>query len=108
MPINKKWTYNPIPGYQFVVRIEDEIGGMMLVATHIKPGQEPEARRALTLAAAAPELYAALAFADILIEFMLRKADKMSPTLAEAFRQTYVKAEAALLKANPARGEQTK
>lgn len=51
------WTYRPIPGYQFVVRIEDEVGGMMLVASHIKPGQEAGARRVLTLAAKAPELY---------------------------------------------------
>lgn len=45
------WTYRPIPGYQFVMRIEDE-GGMILVASRIIQGQEAEARRVLTLAAA--------------------------------------------------------
>lgn len=54
------WTYSPIPGYQFVVMLENRSGGMKLVASGIQPGKEDEARAALTLAAAAPKLYAAL------------------------------------------------
>lgn len=86
------WTYSAIPGYQFVVRIEDEIEGMMLVASRIKPGQEPEARRILALASAAPELYAALE------TYLNLPADPTEMQQAEANQQ----AEAALAKA---RGE---
>jgi ribosomal protein S18 acetylase RimI-like enzyme len=58
--------------------------------------------------AAAQELYAALSFADLLIETVTRKAPNMGPVLAECFSKAHTKARAALLKANPARGEQTK
>jgi|ERR1017187_1795633 hypothetical protein len=52
--------------------------------------------------AAAEDLYAALSFADIVLEFALSKSDKWPPKLVEAYRQSHAKARAALAKA---RGE---
>jgi hypothetical protein len=51
------------------------------------------------LIAAAPDLYAALSFADILIDTVAQKANNMGPVLAEAFRQAHAKAQGALAKA---------
>ena len=49
--------------------------------------------------AAAEDLYAALSFADIVLEFALSKSDKWPPKLVEAYRQSHAKARAALAKA---------
>jgi hypothetical protein len=51
------------------------------------------------LHSAAEDLYAALSFTDILLEFMLEKTAQMPPKLTESFRQSHSKASAALLKA---------
>jgi hypothetical protein len=53
------WTYAPIPGYQYVVEI-DKPAQVLLVAAAVHPGREAEIRANMQLAAAAPDLYAAL------------------------------------------------
>ena len=54
------WTYAPIPGYQYVVEI-DQQARITLVAGGVPPGSEAEIRANLQLVSAAPDLYAALA-----------------------------------------------
>ena len=61
-----------------------------------------DVRKTAQLFSAAPALYDALSFADILIETVGRKANNMGPVLAEAFYQAHTKAQRALAKA---RGE---
>ena len=53
------WTYAPIPGYQYVVEIE-KASQIFLCAGHVPPGREQEIKANAQLAAAAPDLYAAL------------------------------------------------
>ncbi len=52
------WTYNPIPGYQYVILIQDEAGAtvMKLVASGLANNEDAAiaARRVLQLAAKAP------------------------------------------------------
>jgi len=59
------WSYTPLPGYQYIVVIEDEEGPdmrpmLMLVAHGVPAGREAEVKANLTLAAQAPDLYTAL------------------------------------------------
>jgi hypothetical protein len=95
------WTYAPIPGYQYVVEIEKS-SQIFLCAGAVPPGREEEIRANAQLAAAAEDLYAALSFADIVLEFALSKESNWPPKLVEAYRQSHMKARAALARA---RGE---
>lgn len=52
------WTYRPIPGNQFVIEILHTKEPLRLTACSVPPGRDAEVREVLTLAAAAPELYA--------------------------------------------------
>jgi len=52
------WTYTPIPGYQYVVEIDRP--GQILLITTVPLGREVEVAANMRLAAAAPEMYAAL------------------------------------------------
>lgn len=53
------WKYDPMPGYQYVVEI-DRKEQILLVAAAVPPGREQEIQANARLAAAAPEMYAAL------------------------------------------------
>ena len=93
------WTYEPIEGYQFVVvvkqpRLPGMAQPMLLIASGCPSGMESEVRANLALAAAAPDLYAAL---DAIIDAVFDDGTRVN-------RDHFAAARAALQKA---RGEQS-